>query len=104
MVDALYKPTVSANIISSSLALTFLGDEPLAPIDKTFRSSSADLLWVWDLIKHVYRHRDVKAALEFHVFEVQNFDILIGHPVENCLLDAPNQRKLDVTSDVFHIY
>uniref|UniRef100_K3ZMF2 Uncharacterized protein n=1 Tax=Setaria italica TaxID=4555 RepID=K3ZMF2_SETIT len=45
-VDALYNPTVGANIISSSLALTFLGDEPLALINRTFRSSSRDLLRV----------------------------------------------------------
>jgi hypothetical protein len=30
MMDAIYNPTINANIISDSFVLTFLGDEPLA--------------------------------------------------------------------------
>uniref|UniRef100_K3Y2I1 Uncharacterized protein n=1 Tax=Setaria italica TaxID=4555 RepID=K3Y2I1_SETIT len=95
-VDALDNPTVGANIISSSLALTFLGDEPLAPIDRTFRSSSGDLLEEFGVLQSVsIGHRDVEAALDFHVFEVQDFDILIGHLIEDFLLDPPTLGKLD---------
>jgi hypothetical protein len=41
--DALYNPIVGANIISDLYALSFF-DDPLATTDKTFRSSSGDLL------------------------------------------------------------
>uniref|UniRef100_K3YMB3 Uncharacterized protein n=1 Tax=Setaria italica TaxID=4555 RepID=K3YMB3_SETIT len=96
-VNALYNPTVGANIISSSYALTFLGYEPLAPIDKTFRSFSGDLLeWFRVLENMSIGHRGADAILDFHVFKVQDFDILIRHPTENFLLDAPTLGKLDV--------
>ena len=28
-------------------------------------------------------HMKMEVALDFHIFEVQDFNILIGHPVEN---------------------
>ena len=34
--------------------------------------------------------------LDFHVFDVQDFDFMIGHPIEKLLMDAPTQGKLDV--------
>ena len=34
--------------------------------------------------------------LDFHVFDVQDFDFMIGHPIEKLLIDAPTQGKLDV--------
>uniref|UniRef100_K4AI62 Uncharacterized protein n=1 Tax=Setaria italica TaxID=4555 RepID=K4AI62_SETIT len=97
MVDSLYKPTISANTISSPLALAFLGDEPLAPTDRTFQSSSECLLEEFGVLQSMsIGHRDVDATLDFHVFEVQDFDTLIGHPIENFLLDALTLGKLDV--------
>jgi hypothetical protein len=32
----------------------------------------------------------VKASLDFHVFEVPNFNILIGHPIKKLLMDVPD--------------
>ena len=42
-------------------------------------------------------HRETEIALEFHVFEVQDFDILIGHPVEKLFLDVLNLGELQVS-------
>ena len=36
-------------------------------------------------------------ALDFHIFKVQDFDILIGHPVENLFLDVSTLGRLDVS-------
>ena len=36
-------------------------------------------------------------ALDFHVFEVQDFNILIGHPVEKLFLDVSTLGKLEVS-------
>ena len=49
MVQTLYNPTIGANIMSTTFALNFLGDEPLAPIEKTL----SDPIWsyhrrLWD--------------------------------------------------------
>ena len=36
-------------------------------------------------------------ALDFHIFEVQDFDILIGHPVEKMFQNISSLGTLDVT-------
>ena len=43
-VDTLYSPTVNANIISSECAFRHLQDEPLVQTDKTFQTSSREIL------------------------------------------------------------
>ena len=42
------------------------------------------------------RHKDVKIIVDFHVFNVQDFYLMIGHPIEKLLLDDPTQNKIDV--------
>jgi hypothetical protein len=32
-------------------------------------------------------HKDVKASLDFHMFEVSHFNILIGHPIKKLLVN-----------------
>jgi len=39
-------------------------------------------------------------ALDFHIFEVQDFDILIGHPVEKMFQNISPLGTLDVTLGV----
>ena len=38
-----------------------------------------------------------EVALDFHIFEVQGFDILIGHPVEKMFQNISSLGTLDVT-------
>ena len=40
-------------------------------------------------------HNNVEVALDFHVFDIQDFDILIGHPLKN-LLNPPKIGDLDI--------
>ena len=42
------------------------------------------------------RHEDIDVVLDFHIFDVRDFDLLIGHPIEKLLMDAPTQGKIDV--------
>jgi hypothetical protein len=35
-------------------------------------------------------------ALDFHVFAIQDFDVLIGHPLEKLFVDPPKIGELDV--------
>ena len=42
------------------------------------------------------KHENVDVILDFHVFDVQDFDLMIGHPIEKLLMDAPTQGKIDV--------
>ena len=35
-------------------------------------------------------HEDVEMSLDFHIFDIQDFDVLIGHPLET-LFDNPSK-------------
>jgi hypothetical protein len=41
-------------------------------------------------------HKDVKASLNFRVFEVSHLDILIRHPVEKLLINLPDSGNLSI--------
>ena len=41
-------------------------------------------------------HNNVEMVLDFHVFDIIDFDIMIGHPLEKLFLDPPKTRDLDV--------
>jgi len=44
----------------------------------------------------ILHHRDIEVALDFHVFEIQDFDIMIGHPLEKLIVEPPSSGALDV--------
>lgn len=41
MVHDLYNPTIGASFMSATSALTYLGEEPLAPTEKTFHETTS---------------------------------------------------------------
>ena len=84
-VDMLYNPTVGANRMSNSFALTSLGKEPRTPTVKSFRVTPQSSL------KGLH-HGNVKMALNFHIFDILDFDILIGHPPRKTLLGPTKNR------------
>ena len=64
---------------------------------KTFQTPSREILeGVGTLQNMSVRHEDLEIILEFFVFDVQDFDLLIGHPIEKLLMDALTLSKLDV--------
>ena len=88
-VNTLYSPTIGANIISGESAFYLLRDVPLVCTDKTFRTSSGEILKGGGILQNVsIRHEDIDVILDFHIFDVQDFDLLIGHPIEKLLMDA----------------
>ena len=42
------------------------------------------------------RDEDVEIILDFHMFDVQDFDLLIGHPIEKFLTNASTQGTPEV--------
>ena len=91
-VDVVYNSIVGTTIMFESFTSAILG-EPLAPIGKFFNTLSGTLLEGCEVLCNVtVRHADVEASLDFHVFEVLEFDILIGHPIEK-LLDVSPQPQ-----------
>ena len=96
-VDILYSPTVGANIISSECTFQLLGDELLVQANKTFQTSSREILEGIGILQNMtVKHKNIDVILDFHVFYVQDFDFMIRHPIEKLLMDAPTQGKLDV--------
>ena len=74
-----------------------LGNVPFVQTDKSFRASSGEILKGSGILQNAsVRHEDIDVILDFHVFDVRDFDLLIRHPIEKLLMDAPTQGKIDV--------
>ena len=52
-VDALYNPTVGANLMSDEFALAFLGNNKLTPTDRQLRRPSGSLTNSYEILKDV---------------------------------------------------
>ena len=82
-VTAFYNPTVGVNIISASFASDYSGEKHVTPTTKSLRIGPNSIIKGIGIMQDVpVWHMKMKIALDFHIFEVQDFDILIGHPIE----------------------
>ena len=81
--------------MSASYAFTHL-ENPLVPTEKTLKNAPGSILEgvgiVHDVLVH---HDDFEVALDFHIFDVYDFDILIGHPIEKLFLEVPLLGTID---------
>jgi hypothetical protein len=76
LVDVLYNPTVGANIMSTTFVSAYFGKEPLAPINKSLRFGPCSSLKGRGILQNTtIRHHDVIMVPDFHMFDVQDFDI-----------------------------
>ena len=102
----LYNPTLGANIMSASFVSAYFGNEPISPSNKCLRIAPRINLKGRGVMHNMsMHHNNVKMALDFHVFDITDFDILIGHPLEKLFLDPPKIGDLNVKlgRDVFTI-
>ena len=105
-VDALYNPTVGANLMSDEFALAFMGTNKLTPTDRPLMRPSGSLTNSYGILKDMsFWHDDVKIRLNFHVFEGLNFDFMIGHPLKALLKDVCKDGCLNIKlgKDTLHI-
>ena len=105
-VDALYNPTIGANLMSDEFALAFLGNYKLTPIDRQLKRPSGSLTSSYRILTDVpFWHDDVKVRINFHVFEDLNIDFLIGHPLKALFMDDPKDGCLTIKlgKDTFHV-
>jgi hypothetical protein len=97
MTNILYNPIVGVNLMSASFASTYLGDEPLTPTNKTFRIAPRSRFKGLGILHNISLcHNNVEVILDFHVFDIQDFNILIGHPLEKLFIETPSSGDLDV--------
>jgi len=89
---------VGANIMSASFALSYLSDNPLHPTSRSLWSGPRSTMEGIRILHDVPVWYDkTELALDFHIFEVQDFNILIGHPVEKMFQNISPLGTLDVT-------
>ena len=97
MVGVRYNPTIGANIMSTSFTSAYFCNEPLAPTNKALKIAPRSNLKGLGLLCNITIYHDkVKMVLDFHVFDNQDFDILIGHPLEKLFIETPSSRDLEV--------
>jgi len=83
--------------MSAYFTSAYLGEKSLAPIVKSFRSSlRTSLKGLGVLHNMTLHHRDIEVALDFHVFKIQEFDILIGNSLEKLIVEPSSSGALDV--------
>ena len=69
--------------MSTSFALSHLGDRPLLPTLRSLWIGTRSTIEGIEILHDIpvwYDNSEI--ALDFHIFEVQDFDVLIGHPIE----------------------
>ena len=83
--------------MSTSFAHTYLGAKPLASTNKSRRVVPRSSLGGRGILHNIIVHHDnVEMALDFHVFDIQDFDIMIGHPLEKFFIEPPTSGDLDI--------
>jgi hypothetical protein len=82
-VEALHNPTVKTNIMSEFLVETLLGNMPLVPTNKLFKSPSGLIFECCGIARVVLIVIDkTEVHLDFHIFAILDFDLLIGYPLK----------------------
>jgi len=83
--------------MSASFVSAYFGNEPLAPTNKSLRvAPRSGLKGRGILHSATIHHGDVIMALDFHIFDIQGFDIMIGHPLEKLFIEPPSFEDLGV--------
>nr|AAQ56465.1 hypothetical protein OSJNBa0074N12.21 [Oryza sativa Japonica Group] len=105
-VGILYSPIVGANLVSESFAFAYLSDKAVTPTNKFFKHPNGNIIGGFGIVQDVpVCFEDREAILDFHIFEIQGFDILIILPIEQLLINTPRLGSLKITlgENVFSI-
>jgi len=84
-VDALYDPAAEVCIIPEYLMDTLVGNKPLTPTNKYFRSPSR-LFECREIARDVpITINKIEVHLDFHIYDILDFDLFLGYPLEKLL-------------------
>ena len=85
--------------MSEFLAETFIGSMPLDPTDRLFRSHSGLFFECRGIARVVPVKIDkIEVRLDFHVYPIIDFDLLLGSPLEKLLQEKSPQGILSYES------
>ena len=83
--------------MSLSFARAILDKVPLIPTTRTLRHKEIVNLECEGVAANVtIYYADVGAHLNFYIFDIQDFDLLIGYPIEKLFVDTSLSGTLDV--------
>jgi len=94
--EALYNPVVGVNVMSYTFAKEFLRDIPLIPTNKLLNNCLGHIipsLGVLSALPIVIN--DFRILLNFYIFDVWDFNVMIGVPIIKLLQEGRN-GKLDI--------
>ena len=81
--------------MSEFLMDTFIGSMPLDPTDRLFQSPSGLFFECRGIARAVPVKIDkIEVCLDFHIYPIIDFDLLIGSPLENFLREKSSQGSL----------
>jgi hypothetical protein len=84
--DAFYNSVVGVNLISKYFAHTLSENMQLTPTTKLFKSLSGQILSNEGIFHFIsIKVDETKVYLSFHIFDIWEFDLLIGHPTDGLL-------------------
>ena len=84
--------------MSVSFALSHLSDSPLLPTSRSLWIGPCSTMEGIGILHDVpIWYEKAEIALDFHVFEVQDFDVLIGQPIEMLFQIISSSGTLDAT-------
>ena len=96
VIEALHNPTVGTNIKLEFLAETLLGNKPLVPTNKLFKSPLRLIFECYGFARVMpIIIEKIEVFIDFHVFAILEFELLIGHALENLFQEKPSQGSLN---------
>ena len=96
VVEALHNPTVGTNIMSEFLVENLLGNMPLVLTNKVFKISIALIFEYSGIVRAISIEIDgTKVHLDFHIYAILDFDLLIDYPFEKLFQEKPSQGSLN---------
>ena len=100
IIEALHDPAAKVCIIPEYLLDTLVGNKPLTPTDKYFKSPSGLFFECRGIARDVPIIIDkIEVRLDYHVYDIIDFDLLLGYPLEKLLVSHGSlDEKLRETS------
>ena len=94
-IEALHNPTVGTSIMSEFLVKKLLGNMPQILTNKLFKSPSGLIFECSEIVRDVpIEINETEVHLDFHIFAILDFELLIGYPFEKLFLKKPTHGSL----------
>src|SRR6185437_15921183 len=86
IIEALHDLAVEVCILPECLLDTLMGNKPLTPTDKYFKSPSGLYFECWGIARDVPITIDkIEMHLDFYIYDILDFDLILGLPLEKLL-------------------